>query len=133
VKVIVLCEGSDFDSLIWGEGPPPKSDIGEAALRNPKVDVDHRDIYLRRGLRGVVSIFLHVMNTDSAGSTSYGIRQHGRRRVVSFLHRHTRTSGCRPTAVGISRPPTRRLRIRSCNAGLTTPCCIYRDFPKGEP
>jgi len=38
VKAIVLCEGSDFDRLIWGDGAPPTSDIGEAVLRNPTYD-----------------------------------------------------------------------------------------------
>ena len=62
VKAIVLCEGSDFDRLIWGDGAPPASDIGEAVLRSPKVGVNHRDIYLRRRLCDMVSIFLHVMS-----------------------------------------------------------------------
>ena len=87
MKAIVLCEDSNADRLIWGDRAPPASDIGGVVSRNPKVGVNHRDIYLRRGPCDMVSIFLHVMNTDSAGSTSHGIRQHGRRRVVSFLHR----------------------------------------------
>jgi hypothetical protein len=98
----------------------------EAVLRNPKVDVDHRDIYLRRGLRGMVSIFLHVMNTDAAGSTSYGIRQHGRRRVASFLHRHIRTSGRRPFAPADSTSTTNTALRRRVDEALQ----FYQAFPK---
>ena len=134
VKAIVLCEGSDVDRLSWGDGASSASDIGEAVLRSPKVEVNHRDIDLRRGLSAVVSIFSHVMSANFVGSTSHGLRNHGRRRVVSFLHRHTRTSGRRPTAVGLSRQPIRRRpRIRRCDVGSTRSCSFYQAFAQGEP
>ena len=134
LKAIVLCEGSDVDRLSWGDVASPASDIGEVVLRNPKGGVNHLDIDLRRGLSAVMSIFSQVMIANFVGSTSHGLRGYGRRRVLSFLHRHTRTSGRRPTAVGLSRQPIRRrLRIRRCNAGSTRPCSIYQAFPQGEP
>lgn len=133
MKAIVLCEGSDFDRLILADGAPSASDIGEAVLRNPKVDVNHRDIYLRRGLCGMVSIFLRVMSTDFAGSTSYGIRQRDRRRVVSFLRRHIRTRVVDRLPLGFAPADPASTIIRRCDAGSTRPCNFLPGVSQGEP
>jgi hypothetical protein len=134
LKAIVLCEGSDVDRLSWGDVASPASDIGEVMLRSPEVGVDSLDIDLRRGLSAVVSIFSQVIIANFVGSTSDGLRGHGRRRVLSFLHLHTRQAVVDRLAVGPSRQPIRRLlRIRRCNVGSTRSCSIYQAFPQGEP